>query len=62
VESEAEEAVAEEERYSDEVLDEAIAAAEQPELPEGTEEEQVAEDALEDAVGTDAQPEESQER
>jgi large subunit ribosomal protein L9 len=62
VESEAEEAVAEEGRYSDEVLDEAIAAAEQPELPEGTEEEQVAEDALEDAVGTDAQPEESQER
>jgi large subunit ribosomal protein L9 len=62
VESEAEEAVAGEGRYSDEVLDEAIAAAEQPELPEGTEEEQVAEDALEDAVGTDAQPEESQER
>ena len=57
-----EEAEAEEEPYSDEVLDEAIAAAEQPERPEGVEEEQVAEEALEGAEEADVRPEESQER
>jgi large subunit ribosomal protein L9 len=58
-----EEAEAEEDRYSDEALDEAIAAAEQPERPEGAEEEEPeAEEALERTDEADASPEESQER
>ena len=58
----AEETQAEDEGYSDEALDEAIAAAEQPELPERAEEEQVPEDAFDRAVDADTAPEESQER
>jgi large subunit ribosomal protein L9 len=58
-----EEAEAEEDRYSDEALDEAIAAAEQPERPEGAEEEEPeAEEALDRTDEADASPEESQER
>jgi large subunit ribosomal protein L9 len=53
---------AEDDRYSDEALDEAIAAAEQPERPEPPEEEQVPEDAFDGAVDADTAPEESQER
>jgi large subunit ribosomal protein L9 len=53
----------EEDRFSDEALDEAIAAAEQPERPEGAEEEeQVAEDALERTEEADTPPDQSQER
>jgi large subunit ribosomal protein L9 len=52
----------EDEGFSDEALDEAIAAAEQPERPEGLEEEQVPEDAFDRAVDADTAPEESQER
>jgi large subunit ribosomal protein L9 len=49
-------------RYSDEALDEAIAAAEQPERPEPPEEEQVPEDAFDGALDADTAPEASQER
>jgi large subunit ribosomal protein L9 len=58
----ADETRAEDEGYSDEALDEAIAAAEQPERPEGVEEEQVPEDAFDRAVDAVPPPEESQER
>jgi large subunit ribosomal protein L9 len=58
----ADETEAEDEGYSDEALDEAIAAAEQPERPEGVEEEQVPEDAFDRAVDAAPPPEESQER
>jgi large subunit ribosomal protein L9 len=58
----AEETQAEDEGYSDEALDEAIAAAEQPERPESAEEEQVPEDAFDHAVDADTAPEKSQER
>jgi large subunit ribosomal protein L9 len=57
-----EEPEAEDDRYSDEALDEAIAAAEQPERPEGAEEEPEAEDAFEPTGEADAPPTESQER
>jgi large subunit ribosomal protein L9 len=58
-----EEAEAEEDRYTDDALDEAIAAAEQPERPEGAEEEEPeAEGALERTDEGDVRPEESQER
>jgi large subunit ribosomal protein L9 len=53
---------AEDDRYSDEALDEAIAAAEQPERPEPPEEEQVPEDAFDGALDADTAPEASQER
>src|SRR5919108_396864 len=45
---------AEVDQYSDAALDDAIAAAEQPERPEGAEDEQVPEDAFDRAV--DAEP------
>jgi large subunit ribosomal protein L9 len=58
----AEKTEAGDDRYSDEALDEAIAAAEQPERPEPPEEEQVPEDAFDGALDADTAPEESQER
>ncbi|HYZ18353.1 MAG TPA: 50S ribosomal protein L9 [Gaiellaceae bacterium] len=53
---------AEVDQYSDEALDDAIAAAEQPERPEGAEDEQVPEDAFDRAVDAEPVGEESQER
>jgi large subunit ribosomal protein L9 len=58
----AEKTEADDGRYSDEALDEAIAAAEQPERPEPPEEEQAPEDAFDGDVDADTAPEESQER
>src|ERR671922_324895 len=52
---------AEVDQYSDEALDDAIAAAEQPERPEGAEDEQVPEDAFDRAVDAEPVGDESQE-